>query len=96
MNGSEIEQSATSAGSVATMDCIAVSDKEEPPGSNYQTSLSYDDLPLFQPSRSTGITDEMVRAAADYLKGKTDKDMRHNKLVRIFQNLGSLISGHKG
>ena len=55
-----------------------------------------DALPLFQPSRSTGITDEMVRVAADYLNGKTDKDMRHNKLVRIFQNLGSLVSGHKG
>ena len=55
-----------------------------------------DDLPLFQPSRSTGITEEMVRAATDYLNGKTKKDMRHNKLVRIFQNLGSLISGHKG
>jgi hypothetical protein len=26
-----------------------------------------------------------VRAAADYLNGKTDKDMRHNKLVRIFR-----------
>jgi len=55
-----------------------------------------DDLPLFQPSRSTGITDDMVRGAADYLNGKTDKDMRHNKVIRIFQNLGSLISGHKG
>jgi hypothetical protein len=38
----------------------------------------------------------MVRGAADYLNGKTDKDMRHNKVIRIFQNLGSLISGHKG
>jgi len=55
-----------------------------------------DDLPLLQPSRSTGITDDMVRGAADYLNGKTDKDMRHNKLILIFQNLGSLISGHKG
>jgi len=55
-----------------------------------------DELPLFQPSRSTGITDEMVDAAADYLNGKTDKDMRRNKLVRILQNLSSLVSGHKG
>src|SRR5437016_11217577 len=55
-----------------------------------------DALPLFQPSRSTGITDEMVEAAAGYLNGKTDKDMRRNKLVRIFQNLGSLLIGHKG
>jgi len=49
MTGSEIEQSATTVGSVATADCIAVLDKEEPPGSNYQTSFSYDNLPLFAP-----------------------------------------------
>ena len=55
-----------------------------------------DDLPLFQPSRRTGINDDMVKGAAAYLNGKTDKDMRRNKLVRIMQNLGSLISGHKG
>jgi hypothetical protein len=55
-----------------------------------------DDLPLFQPSRRTGITDDMVEGAAAYLNGKTDKDMRRNKVVRIMQNLSSLISGHKG
>jgi lysine 2,3-aminomutase len=43
MNGSEIEQTTTSVGSLAT------ADYEEPPGSNYQTSYSYDNLPLFQP-----------------------------------------------
>jgi hypothetical protein len=40
-----------------------------------------DDLPLFQPSRSTGLTDQMVAAAADYLNGKTNKDMRRSKLI---------------
>ena len=55
-----------------------------------------DDLPLFQPSRSTGLTDDMVQAAADYLNGKTDKDMRCNKVVRVFQNLSALVVGHKG
>jgi hypothetical protein len=55
-----------------------------------------DPLPLFEPSRNTGLTDEMVTAAADYLNGKTDKDMRRNKLVRICQNLASLVVGHKG
>ena len=55
-----------------------------------------DPLPLFQPSKSTGITNEIVQAAADYLNGKTDKDMRHNKLVRIFQNVSAMIVGHKG
>jgi len=38
----------------------------------------------------------MVRGAAAYLNGKTNKDMRRNKLIRMFQNLGSLLSGHKG
>ena len=55
-----------------------------------------DALPLFQPLRSTGLTDEIVEAAADYLNGKTDKDMRRNKLVRIFQDLSALVIGHKG
>ena len=55
-----------------------------------------DPLPLFQPSRRTGLTDQMVNAAVDYLNGKTDKDMRRNKLVRIFQNLAARVTGHKG
>lgn len=55
-----------------------------------------DTLPLFQPSRSTGLTDDMVQGSADYLNGKTNKDMRRNKLIRLFQNLGALITGHKG
>ena len=55
-----------------------------------------DPLPLFQPSRSTGLTHQMVDAAADYLNGKTDKDMRRSKLIRIVQNLGSVLAGHKG
>jgi hypothetical protein len=55
-----------------------------------------DSLPLFQPLRSTGLTDEIVEAAADYLNGKTDKDMRRNKLVRIFQDLSAVVVGHKG
>jgi hypothetical protein len=55
-----------------------------------------DALPLFQPLRRTGLTDEIVAAAADYLNGKTDKDMRRNKFVRIFQDLSALVIGHKG
>jgi hypothetical protein len=55
-----------------------------------------DGLPLFQPLRRNGLTDEIVDAAADYLNGKTDKDRRRNKLVRICQDLGSLVTGHKG
>jgi lysine 2,3-aminomutase len=43
MNGSEIEQSATTAISVATAEI------EEPPGSTYTPSFAYDNLPLFAP-----------------------------------------------
>jgi hypothetical protein len=49
MNGSEIEQSIATADSTLTADCTAVLDKEEPPGSPYPSSLSYDALPLFSP-----------------------------------------------
>jgi len=42
------------------------------------------------------MTHEIVEAAADYLNGKTDKDMRRNKLIRLLQNLGSFLTGHKG
>ena len=54
-----------------------------------------DDLPLFQPLRRDGLTDDVVKAAADYLSGKTDNDLRRNKLVRVFQNLSALVRGHK-
>ena len=52
-----------------------------------------DPLPLFQPSRRTGLTDRIVERAADYLNGKTDRDMRRNKLVRLCQNFASLFKG---
>ncbi len=64
MNGSEIEQSATAAGSLATIESVAVldsvlaagsasvMDQEEPPGSSHQTTLPFDNLPLFAPRPS--------------------------------------------
>jgi Swiss Army Knife RNA repair-like protein len=55
-----------------------------------------DELPLFQPLRSTGLTDEIVEGATAYLNGETDKDMRRNSLVRTFQDLGGIVFGHKG
>jgi hypothetical protein len=55
-----------------------------------------DDFPLFQPLRSTGLTDEIVEAAARYLSGKTDEDSRRSILVRVCQNLCSMLAGHKG
>ncbi|MBV8777883.1 MAG: hypothetical protein JO258_11870 [Alphaproteobacteria bacterium] len=39
------------------------------------------------------LTDRIVDHAADYLNGKTDRDMRRNKLVRLCQNFASLFKG---
>src|ERR1044072_3662772 len=46
-----------------------------------------DDLPVFQPSSKTGLTDEVVKAAAAYLNGKTEECLRRNWFVRSFQNV---------
>jgi hypothetical protein len=55
-----------------------------------------DRLPLFQPSSRTGLTQEIVAGAADYLNGKTDKDMRSNRFIRALQNLQAVFKGHPG
>jgi hypothetical protein len=55
-----------------------------------------DDLPLFQPSPTTGLTEEICAGVAVYLSGKTDKDMRRSKAVRIFQNAIALMTFHRG
>lgn len=55
-----------------------------------------DTLPLFQPSASTGLTEEIVRGVADYLDGKTGKDMRSNRFIRVVQNARAILKGHIG
>ena len=55
-----------------------------------------DDLPLFQPSSRTGLTEAIARGAADYLDGKTDKDMRCSGIVRLLQNASAVLRGHEG
>ena len=55
-----------------------------------------DGLPFFQPSSRTGLTEKIVAGVADYLNGKTDKDMRCNRFVRAVQNLHSVLTGHRG
>ena len=45
-----------------------------------------DDLPLFQPSDSTGLTSRMAQGIAEYLSGRTDKDMRSGPLTRTLEN----------
>jgi hypothetical protein len=55
-----------------------------------------DTLPLFQPSVSTGLTEEIAGGVADYLEGKTDKDMRSNRFIRAVQNVHTILKGHIG
>jgi HAD domain in Swiss Army Knife RNA repair proteins len=55
-----------------------------------------DDLPLFQPSSRTGLTEAIARGAANYLDGKTDKDMRCSGIVRLLQNASAILRGHDG
>lgn len=55
-----------------------------------------DALPLFQPSAAVGLTDKLAKAAADYLKEKTDKDMRRNAIVRTFEKAIASLKGHNG
>jgi hypothetical protein len=44
-----------------------------------------DSLPLFQPSASTGLTDKVMEAAADYLNWRSETNMRHNAIVGALQ-----------
>jgi hypothetical protein len=55
-----------------------------------------DQLPLFQPSAKTGLTQAIVKGIADFLDGKTDADMRRTAVVRVLQNFKSVFEGHKG
>jgi len=55
-----------------------------------------DPLPLFQPSASTGLSEDIARGVADYLDGKTNKDMRANRFMRVVQNVHAILKGHIG
>jgi hypothetical protein len=55
-----------------------------------------DELPLFQPSVKTGLTDKIATGVADYLEGKTDRDMRCGQLTRMFQNIYACFKQHEG
>ena len=55
-----------------------------------------DELPLFQPFATHGLTDDVANAVAAYLNGATNADMRRNRLERFLQNLRGLLQGHKG
>jgi len=55
-----------------------------------------DELPLFQPSAAMGLSEKMADGLTSYLLGRTDKDMRCNRLERFLQNIHSIIKGHIG
>jgi hypothetical protein len=55
-----------------------------------------DELPLFQPTASTGLSEKIAKGLATYLLEKTDKDMRCNRIKRLWQNIRSMVQGHKG
>jgi HAD domain in Swiss Army Knife RNA repair proteins len=54
-----------------------------------------DDLPLFQPSATMGLSNEIVRGVIKYLDGETDQDMRRGRLDRFVQNISSALKGHQ-
>ena len=55
-----------------------------------------DELPLFQPSATTGLTDDIVKGVVDYLNGKTDKDMRRSRVTRNIENIHASLTQHRG
>jgi hypothetical protein len=52
-----------------------------------------DELPLFQPSAAMGLSEKMADGLTSYLLGRTDKDMRCNRLERFLQ---TFIRSSKG
>ena len=54
-----------------------------------------DELPLFQPSSKTGLTEEIVHGIVEFLAGRSDRDMRASKIARLGQNIHSLFKRDK-
>lgn len=55
-----------------------------------------DDMPLFQPSSTTGLTPEICDGVYNYIIGKTTQDMRCTSLTRVIQNIRATLTGHQG
>jgi hypothetical protein len=54
-----------------------------------------DELPLFQPSSKTGLTEEIAHGIEEFLEGRSDKDMRASAIVRLGQNIHSFFGRDK-
>jgi hypothetical protein len=54
-----------------------------------------DDLPLFQPSASSGLTTRIADVVEKYLAGKSDETVRASPIVRMVQNIESIFKRDK-
>jgi hypothetical protein len=54
-----------------------------------------DDLPLFQPLSRTGLTESIAKGVERYLNGTSDKTMRLSGVMRLGQNIHSLLKRDK-
>jgi hypothetical protein len=54
-----------------------------------------DELPLFQPSATTGLTPEIAKGVERYLMGQSDATMRANLVTRMGQNIHALFKRDK-
>jgi hypothetical protein len=54
-----------------------------------------DELPLFQPSSKTGLTEEIAQGIEEFLAGRSDKEMRNSAIVRLGQNIHALFERNK-
>ena len=54
-----------------------------------------DELPLFQPSSKTGLTEEIAHGIEEFLAGRSEKDMRASSIVRLGQNIQSIFGRDK-
>jgi hypothetical protein len=54
-----------------------------------------DELPLFQPSAKTGLTDEVAKGIEEFLAGRTDNDMKAGAIARLGQNIHALFGRDK-
>jgi hypothetical protein len=54
-----------------------------------------DELPLFQPSAKTGLSNDIVDGLEKFLNGETDETMKAPAIVRLGQNIYSLFKREK-
>jgi HAD domain in Swiss Army Knife RNA repair proteins len=56
----------------------------------------YEDMPLFQPNPSQGLSEQVAAAIEEYLAGRRKDDYRRSLLIRAFEYLKSYFEGHRG